>query len=409
MRFRSATAEDADFLVDMLVLAVNWQSERHVTRAQVLADPTLARYIEGWPWPGDLGVVAEHRKKRVGAAWIRFFSADRPGYGYVADETPELSIAVVTQWRGQGVGRALLVDHLPGQIRRYRGDQPQRGTGQLCPPPVPERRLQDRQIRASGRHHAQESPSPLIGPRHHRRVVTCVLYERFFAHDDRGGDVSVANRSAPEPTGTSAAASGSWAQTAPRTAQSTDRDSAELVGALVTRGEEDPVRRGRNHAEGRCGQSTLTDRTGPRCGSILTAGTRSPQLVARRPMIVFALDPGIRPVRLPGQRGLVMNADGTNPPLVLDDPTSSAIRVVAVTGQNTRPIEHLVLSNGHKSALRQSSSLPNHRHPRRGSARQDEAGHPPRTPDRDSCAASSASWAQGALLYLGVAERLDVP
>ena len=108
MRFRSATAEDADFLVDMLVLAVNWQPERHLTRAQVLADPTLARYIEGWPRPGDLGVVAEYRRKRVGAAWIRFFSADRPGYGYVADETPELNIAVVAQWRGQGVGRALL-------------------------------------------------------------------------------------------------------------------------------------------------------------------------------------------------------------------------------------------------------------------------------------------------------------
>ena len=36
--FRSATAEDADFLVDMLVLAVNWSSERRVTRAQVFAE-----------------------------------------------------------------------------------------------------------------------------------------------------------------------------------------------------------------------------------------------------------------------------------------------------------------------------------------------------------------------------------
>jgi ribosomal protein S18 acetylase RimI-like enzyme len=35
-------------------------------------------------------------------------TADRPGYGYIADDVPELSIGVSPGQRGRGVGRALL-------------------------------------------------------------------------------------------------------------------------------------------------------------------------------------------------------------------------------------------------------------------------------------------------------------
>ncbi len=84
-RFRSATAKDADFLVDMLVTAVNWTPERRLSRSTVAADPVLARYADGWPRQGDLGVVAEADGAPIGATWIRLFTADGPGYGYVAD------------------------------------------------------------------------------------------------------------------------------------------------------------------------------------------------------------------------------------------------------------------------------------------------------------------------------------
>jgi GNAT superfamily N-acetyltransferase len=107
-RLRSATAADADFLLDMLVEAVNWHPERQLSRSTVAADPALARYVDGWPRSNDLGVVAEADGGPIGAAWLRLFTTEEPGYGYVADDVPELSMAVAPAWRGRGVGRALL-------------------------------------------------------------------------------------------------------------------------------------------------------------------------------------------------------------------------------------------------------------------------------------------------------------
>jgi GNAT superfamily N-acetyltransferase len=107
-RLRSATAADAGFLLDMLVEAVNWHPERQLSRSTVAADPALARYIDGWSRPNDLGVIAEAASGPIGAAWLRVFTADDPGYGYLADDVPELSMAVAAAWRGCGVGRSLL-------------------------------------------------------------------------------------------------------------------------------------------------------------------------------------------------------------------------------------------------------------------------------------------------------------
>lgn len=110
VRLRSATPLDADFLVDMLVEAVNWSPDRHLSRSAVAADPVLAGYVDGWAGPDDLGVVAEADEGPVGAAWLRLFTVEAPRYGYVADDVPELSMAVVEEWRNRGIGRRLLQD-----------------------------------------------------------------------------------------------------------------------------------------------------------------------------------------------------------------------------------------------------------------------------------------------------------
>ena len=108
-RIRRAVAEDRGFLTDMLVEAVNWSPEREPEpRRRVLSDPRTAHYIADWPRDTDIGVVAEVASQPVGAAWLRYFPADDPGYGFVAPDVPELTVGVAAPWRGRGVGRALL-------------------------------------------------------------------------------------------------------------------------------------------------------------------------------------------------------------------------------------------------------------------------------------------------------------
>ena len=73
-----------------------------------LEDLPVGRYVERWGRPGDTAVVLIERFRPVGAAWYRLFETSAPGYGFVDEQTPELTIAVVPSCRGKGYGAELL-------------------------------------------------------------------------------------------------------------------------------------------------------------------------------------------------------------------------------------------------------------------------------------------------------------
>jgi GNAT superfamily N-acetyltransferase len=110
--FRLSAHADAAFLAEMLYEAVNWLddgAEERPAMDAVLAVPENARYVESWGRPGDVAMYAlDFRDEPVGAAWYRTFTAAAPGYGYVADDVPELAIAVFPEFRGQHVGTLLM-------------------------------------------------------------------------------------------------------------------------------------------------------------------------------------------------------------------------------------------------------------------------------------------------------------
>lgn len=110
VRYRSAGPEDFTFLATMLGEAAVWRPDKPTpTAEQVLADPRYSMYLAGWPRLGDCGRIAD-QVAPVGAAWYRTYTEASHGHGFVTEEIPELSIAVIASRRLAGIGRRLLVD-----------------------------------------------------------------------------------------------------------------------------------------------------------------------------------------------------------------------------------------------------------------------------------------------------------
>ncbi|WP_243883155.1 GNAT family N-acetyltransferase [Cellulomonas dongxiuzhuiae] len=115
---RDATGDDVDLLHDLLLEAFNWDGTQRFTRAGVMADAHTERYLGGWKRPDDFGLVAtDDDGSPLGAVWARALPAATPGYGYVADDVPELGMAVARPHHGRGVGSALLA----GCLEQARG------------------------------------------------------------------------------------------------------------------------------------------------------------------------------------------------------------------------------------------------------------------------------------------------
>jgi GNAT superfamily N-acetyltransferase len=99
---RRGSHGDVAFMRSMLAHAYGWRVN------QLSTDIPLARYVDNWGRTGDLALIAAEGPNRVGAAWLRLFTGDAPGYAFVDAATPELTIAVVPSRRRHGVGQDLL-------------------------------------------------------------------------------------------------------------------------------------------------------------------------------------------------------------------------------------------------------------------------------------------------------------
>ena len=98
---RPVELRDVRFLRDMLRHAYYWRLDEDRERP-------VYRYVQNWGRPGDAGVIALEGAHPAGAAWYRLFSERAPGFGFVDERTPELTLAVVPSRRGHGTGREML-------------------------------------------------------------------------------------------------------------------------------------------------------------------------------------------------------------------------------------------------------------------------------------------------------------
>ena len=105
---RGADESDLVFLEQMFFAAADWNPTTARGEQHWRADPVLEKYLGGWKRHDDFGFVVETEGEPVGAVWMRFFEQNDPGYGFVDEQTPELSIGVLDGFRGRGIGRMLM-------------------------------------------------------------------------------------------------------------------------------------------------------------------------------------------------------------------------------------------------------------------------------------------------------------
>ncbi|MEO6723858.1 MAG: GNAT family N-acetyltransferase [Blastocatellia bacterium] len=120
-RIRPLTTADEPFLWEMLYQALFVPPGHSPFPRDLVREPEISRYVDGWGRDGDLGVAAvlAETQAPIGAAWVRLLTGDECGYGWVDDETPELTIAVLPESRGNGVGAQLLVQLIELARARY--------------------------------------------------------------------------------------------------------------------------------------------------------------------------------------------------------------------------------------------------------------------------------------------------
>lgn len=95
-------------LWEMLYHAVHIPPGGQALPRDIVNHPSLSRYVADWGRADDHGFLAQDGEQPVGAAWLRRLSGAERGYGYVDDDTPELTVAMLPGYRGQGIGTQLL-------------------------------------------------------------------------------------------------------------------------------------------------------------------------------------------------------------------------------------------------------------------------------------------------------------
>jgi ribosomal protein S18 acetylase RimI-like enzyme len=111
------TSSDQSLIWEMLYQAIHVPAGSEPPSKAILDEPDIAHYAENWGQEGDMGYKALVDGVAAGAAWLRLIK----GYGHVADDTPEMTIAVLPEYRGRGIGTSLLSALIDAAARSHPG------------------------------------------------------------------------------------------------------------------------------------------------------------------------------------------------------------------------------------------------------------------------------------------------
>lgn len=106
--FLDKVENEQQVLEKFLYLAIFVSPGENPPDPRIIEEPELACYISQWGAPDDHALFAIDGDKVVGACWTRCFPESAPGYGTLSSAIPEISIAVLPDYRGKGIGSELM-------------------------------------------------------------------------------------------------------------------------------------------------------------------------------------------------------------------------------------------------------------------------------------------------------------
>ena len=110
---RLGTTADEDFLWEMLYQAIFIPEGEPRPSRDILKEPHIEQSLKGWGRNGDTALIAiDANNTPIGAVWVRLFDEENKTYGYMDNQTPLLGMALNPEYRGNGIGTALLGEML---------------------------------------------------------------------------------------------------------------------------------------------------------------------------------------------------------------------------------------------------------------------------------------------------------
>jgi ribosomal protein S18 acetylase RimI-like enzyme len=104
LEIRVIKKEEYPVLEDFLYNAIFLPPDAEPPHREIIFQPEIYVYVKEFGGKDDCGVVAEQDGQIIGAAWTRII----PAYGHIDNETPELAISVLPDFRGSGTGSKMM-------------------------------------------------------------------------------------------------------------------------------------------------------------------------------------------------------------------------------------------------------------------------------------------------------------
>ena len=106
---RKIKSDEICLLKDFIYEAIFQRDENDLLPHDIIYEPSIWIYINDFGnKPDDLCLVAECDGKICGAVWTRIINA----FGHVDNDTPEFAISLYKEYRGYGIGTAMMREML---------------------------------------------------------------------------------------------------------------------------------------------------------------------------------------------------------------------------------------------------------------------------------------------------------